>query len=78
MGVQEPLAQALAVVVSARSLALAVAHLPTEANKLADALSRQTEPVNAPPWPFTAAQHESGRLREDTPVSPSELWGWIA
>ena len=77
-GAQEPLAQALAVVVSARSLALTVAHLPTEANDLADALSRQSGPANAPPWPFTAAQHEGGRLHEDAPVSPSELWGWIA
>ena len=74
-GGQEPLAQALAVIVASRSLSLTVAHLPTEANVLADSLSRQSEPGNLKPWPFTSAQHEQGRLREDTPVSPRELWG---
>ena len=74
-GAQEPLAQALAVVVASRSLSLTVAHLPTEANILADTLSRQAEPGNLKAWPFAPDQ---GRLHEDVPVCPSDLWGWIA
>ena len=68
-----PLSQALAVVVAARSLTLCVAHLPTEANLVADPLGRQPEPGNVKPWPFAPDQP---RLRVDTPVAPSALWEW--
>ena len=74
-GSLEPLSQALAVVVAARSLTLTVAHLPTEANVIADSLSRQSEPGNLKPWPFAPDQ---ARLRVDTPQPPSALWLWIA
>ena len=74
-GALEPLSQALAVVVTSRSLGgLVVAHLPTEANTIADALSRQHEPGNTKAWPFAPNQD---RLQEDVPVCPRELWGWI-
>ena len=74
-GSLEPLSQALAVVVAARSLNLTVAHLPTEANTAADALSRQSEPGNEKPWPFAP---DLARLCVDTPMPPSALWEWIA
>ena len=74
-GSLEPLSQALAVVVAARSLSLTVAHLPTEANTAADSLSRQCEPGNKKPWPFPPDQP---RLRVDTAMPPSALWEWIA
>ena len=66
------MSQVLAVLRCSRSLALEVAHLPTEASLAADALSRQadTEPA---PWPF---QPEQG-VHRDTPFSPAALWEWI-
>ena len=66
-GALASLAQALAVVVASRTLSLTVAHLPTEANVIADALSRQSDPDSLLPWPFAPGQE---RLREDTPVCP--------
>ena len=66
------LAQALAVVRCTRSLNITVAHLPTEANQVADALSRQADAA-PPEWPFSAEQD----VIRDTPLSPAALWEWI-
>ena len=55
-GPQEALAQALAVLRGARSLQLAVGHLPSESNTLADCLSRLFAPsTDANQWPFRRA-----------------------
>ena len=69
-GPQLKLVQALAVLRSARTLDLEVAHLPTEANLAADALSRQFGPhSDRKEWPF---EHSAGVAR-DTPLSPPAL-----
>ena len=65
------LSQTLAVLRCSRSLVLAVAHLPSEANLAADALSRQSERPR-PFWPFEPHQG----VIEDTPLRPSVLWDW--
>ena len=73
-GPQEGLAQALAVLRGARSLALAVGHLPSESNTLADSLSRQFAPgAEGKHWPFPS----DAALTCDTPLSPSKLWSWL-
>ena len=69
-GPQEPLAQALALLRCSRTLRLTVAHLASEANLLADALSRQSEPGNTKPWPFRAGS----AVCVDKPLRPSTLW----
>ena len=71
-GPQGDLAQALAILRCARSLNLAVAHLPSEANLAADALSRQADRPK-PEWPFTEGQG----VERDTPLAPSAVWARI-
>ena len=72
---QLQLVQTLAVLRSARTLDLEVAHLPTEANVAADALSRQFGPaVDRKEWPFP----ESAGVVRDTPLPPPELLALIA
>ena len=66
-GAHTQLSQALAVLRCSRTLHLSVAHLPTESNLLADALSRQAEPGNDKPWPFAS----SSRVVVDTPSRPT-------
>ena len=73
-GVHAPLSQALSVLLVSRSLRLAVGHLPSEANDAADSLSRQSEPGNVKPWPFSPALG----VTTDVPLSPAALWAWIA
>ena len=66
------LAQIIAVLRCSRSLALTVGHLPTEANEVADALSRQFDmPCSA--WPFSPEQ----KVVRDEPLRPAKLWEWI-
>ena len=72
-GIQARLAQALSILVVSRSLALSVGHLPSEANTAADSLSRQSEPGNRKPWPFTRA----AGIAVDVPLSPAALWEWL-
>ena len=69
----EELAQVVAILRCARSLSLGVAHLPSESNTFADALSRQWDPVGSHAWPFTDAQ----RVMTDTPARPSALWSLL-
>ena len=71
---QEQLAQALAVLRGARSLDLAVGHLPSESNIHADCLSRIYAPgSDAKEWPFPA----EANVVCDVPISPSTLWSWL-
>ena len=71
-GTKAPLAQVLAVLLVSRSLqGLTVAHLPSEANDAADALSRQFEPDNCKPWPFGPA------VCQDTPLDIPTSMAWI-
>ena len=73
-GPQETLAQALAVLRGARSLALSVGHLPSESNVLADSLSRLFAPgAEAKRWPFP----QGSRVVRDTPLCPLQLWAWL-
>ena len=72
-GAHASLSLALAVLRCSRTLRIAVAHLPSEAKLLADALSRQAEPGNAKPWPFAAAS----AVQVDHPLRPSALWKLI-
>ena len=72
-GLHGELAQALAVLVVSRSLAITVGHLPTEANTAADALSRLTEPRGKARNPFLGRPD----VHRDVPVRPSALWAWI-
>ena len=72
-GVHAPLSQALSVLIISRSLRLSAGHLPSEANDAADALSRQSEPENAKPWPF---QPHQGVI-VDEPLAPAVLWSWL-
>ena len=72
-GLHAPVSQALSRLLVARSLSLTVAHLPTEANTAADALSRQAEPHNLKPWPFVRSQG----VVVDEAVRPSTLWSWL-
>ena len=72
-GLHAPVSQALSILLVARSLSLTVAHLPSEANTAADALSRQTEPGNLKPWPFSPRQG----AQVDEAVRPSTLWSWL-
>ena len=70
-GEQLRLVQALAVIRSARTLDIRVAHLPSESNEAADALSRQHGPTaDRKPWPFGA---EDG-VEVCTPARPTNLW----
>ena len=71
--VHERLAQALAIIRCARTLTLSVAHLPSESNTLADALSRQADPSDPHPWPFA----DDAAVMRDTPLRPSALWKWL-
>ena len=64
------LARALAVLRSRRSLAISVAHLPSEHNVHADALSRLAAPE---PERKEAPFVESAQLRRRTARSPGEL-----
>ena len=74
-GDQLGLVQALAVLRSARTLDLEVAHLPTEANEAADALSRQFGPVaDRKAWPFA----DSAAVARDVPLSPPALLALIS
>ena len=69
-GDQLRLIQALAVIRSARTLSLSVAHPPSESNDAADCLSHQFGPAeDCKPWPF---EQDSGILI-DTPLRPSSL-----
>ena len=62
--------QALAVIRSARTLNLSVAHLPSESSEAADCLSRQFGPdEDRKPWPFG---QDSGIII-DIPLRPSAL-----
>ena len=73
-GEQLRLMQALAVIRNARSMDLEVAHLPSEANDAADALSRQYGPVaDRKDWPFS----DAAGIAIDTPVCPSDLWALL-
>ena len=58
----------------ARSLKLAVGHIPSEANTAADALSRQVGPCSErKPWPFgSSARMEVGRS-----LRPMSLWNLL-
>ena len=70
---QLQLAQLLAILRGARSLTIAVAHLPSEANDAADTLSRQAGPIaDRKPWPF-----EAGCVRRLSPIALLELWAWL-
>ena len=71
-GPQGDLAQAKAILRCARSLNLAVAHLPSEANLAADALSRQADRPK-PEWPFS----EDQCVVRDAPLALSSIWEWI-
>ena len=73
-GVHGMLAQSLAVLRCARTLTLAVGHLPSESNVLADALSRQADPNEHHPWPFAP----DAQVTVDDPICPSTLWTWLA
>ena len=72
-GLHAPVSQALSILLVSRSLSLTVGHLPSEANTEADALSRQSEPNNLLPWPFSRAQ----AVQVDEAVRPSTLWSWL-
>ena len=73
-GEQLKLAQVLAVLRSARTLDVEVAHLPSEANLAADALSRQFGPMgDRKAWPYEA----SDRVAIDTPLAPPALLALI-
>ena len=70
-----PLAQALAVLRSRRSLDITVAHLPSESNTAADALSRLTAPGSeAKSWPFSAC----GSVQAVNSMKLSDLWSLLA
>ena len=69
-GPQEKVARAMAVLRCSRTLHIAVAHLATEANELADSLSRQAEPGNRKPWPFP----EGSSVIVDKPLRPTALF----
>ena len=70
---QLELAQLLAVLRGARSAEISVAHLPTEANLAADALSRQAGPIaDRKPWPF-----RPGQVERVSTISLPTLWSWI-
>ena len=73
-GPSEKVAQCLAVLRCSRSLCIAVAHLATEANELADCLSRQAEPGNTKPWPFSP----EARVEIDVPLRPMTLFKALA
>ena len=61
-GLHESLAQILAVLRCRRSLVLTVAHLYSEANTAADALSRLYAPeAEGKSWPFTATAYVKAR-----------------
>ena len=69
-GDQLRLIQALAVIRSARTLNLSVAHLPSESNDAADCLSRQFGPEeDRKPWPFD----QSSGIIIDTPLRPTAV-----
>ena len=73
-GCQDQLAQLLAVLRYARSLDLVVAHLPTESNDEADALSRQAGPQHErKPWPFPLDRG----VRRVAPIGLRDLWAWL-
>ena len=70
-GDQLKLIQALAVIRSSRTLELSVAHLPSEANEGADALSRQFGPVaDRKPWPSDLGTS----VTVVEPISATALW----
>ena len=71
-GAHGGLSLALAVLKCSRSLALAAAHLPSEANVAADTLSRQSE-LPRPAWPFRVDQD----VVQDIPLRPGAIWKWI-
>ena len=69
------LAQLLAILRGARTLDIEVAHLPTEANDIADALSRQAGPIkDRKPWPFSPQQS----VRVVVPIDMADLWAWLS
>ena len=73
-GAQVELAQFLAILRGARSLHLSVAHLPSESNDAADALSRQAGPMDErKAWPF---KPELG-VNQVSPINLEVLWGWL-
>ena len=62
-GLLAELSQVLAVLVTSRSLSLAVGHLPTEANEGADALSRLADPKGSYKCPFPIGRTFSATCR---------------
>ena len=73
-GEQLRLIQALAVVRSARSVDLRVAHLPSEANTAADALSRlYAPPDDRKQWPYA----EEEGVAKVAPLKPPALWALL-
>ena len=69
------LAQLLAVLRGMRTLNIEVAHLPTEANLIADALSRQAGPIkDRLPWPCLPEQSVKVVESIDLPA----LWAWLS
>ena len=73
-GEQLRLIQSFAVIRSARTLDIRVAHLPSEANVAADALSRQFGPTpDRKAWPFSPHQN----VVRDTPLLPGDLWSLL-
>ena len=74
-GEQLRLFLALAVLRSARSLDLRVAHLPSESNTVADALSRQHgPPSDRLPWPYGPGDG----VELVAPVRPPALWALLS
>ena len=73
-GEQLRLIQALAVIRSARSVDLRVAHLPSEANTAADALSRLHAPLkDRKTWPYAATEG----VATVKPLKPPALWALL-
>ena len=73
-GPQEALAQALAVLRGARSLQLAVGHLPSESNSHRGCL----EPlVRTRLGGQAVAVPQGSSVTRDVPLSPSVLWSWL-
>ena len=74
-GEQLLLFQALAVIRSARCLDMRVAHLPSESNTAADALSRQHgPPADRKPWPYKPTDD----VEVVKPVRPTALWALLS
>ena len=69
------LAQLLAILRGVRTLNFEVAHLPTESNLVADALSRQDGPnADRKPWPFGPEQP----VKVVSVIDLPSLWSWLS